>query len=88
MVMKKGKLVDKLLKIPSDFTWDELVSVLNFLGYTEIATGRTSGSRRRFADVNNNLILLHKPHPSNIVKKYVLRQVLQNLKERGQIKDE
>ncbi len=86
--MKKNKLVDRFVKIPSDFTWEDLVTILNYFGYEEIATGKTSGSRRRFADSNGNLILLHKPHPSSIVKRYALRQVLENLKERGQLKDD
>lgn len=85
---KKDKLLDRFLTIPSDFTWEELVGVLNYYGYEEINTGKTSGSRRRFADSNGNLILLHKPHPSNIIKKYALRQVLETLKEKGKIKDD
>lgn len=85
---KKSKLVDRLLSIPSDFTWDELVAVLSSFGYTEVKTGKTGGSRRRFADINKNVITLHKPHPSNIIKKYAIRDVIANLKEKGHIKDE
>jgi peptidoglycan/xylan/chitin deacetylase (PgdA/CDA1 family) len=57
-------------------------------GYKEINTGKTSGSRRRFIDENGHIILLHKPHPQNIVKKYTLRQVIESLKEKGKINDE
>ena len=85
---KKNKLVDKLLSIPSDFTWEELVKILTSLGYQEIKLGKTSGSRRRFVDKENNLILLHKPHPKNIVKKYVIRQVVDHLLQKGKIKNE
>jgi predicted RNA binding protein YcfA (HicA-like mRNA interferase family) len=81
----KNKLIDRFLSIPADFTWDELVKVLSSYGYQQIRAGKTGGSRRKFADENDNLILLHEPHPLKIVKKYVLRQVIENLKEKGKI---
>lgn len=65
---KKEKLVDRLLSIPADLTWEELNAALSSLGYAELKTGKTGGSRRRFCDAQNNMILLHKPHPVNIVK--------------------
>jgi hypothetical protein len=85
---KKGKLVDRFLSIPADFTWDEMLNVLASYGYTEIKKGKTAGSRRKFVDEENNLILLHKPHPANVVKKYAIKQVIDNLKEKGKLKDE
>ena len=85
---RKSKLIDRFLSIPADFTWDELLKVLTSCGYKEINTGKTAGSRRRFVDESGNIILLHKPHPVNIVKKYALRQVLQDLREKGKITDE
>ncbi len=85
---QKGKLTDRFLSIPADLTWDELVKVLRSYGYAEINTGKTAGSRRRFVDGSGNIILLHKPHPAKIVKKYAIRQVVENLKEKGKIKDE
>jgi hypothetical protein len=33
-------------------------------------------------------IILHKPHPGNIVKEYAIRQVITQLKDKGYIKDE
>lgn len=84
---KKEKLVDRLLSIPSDFTWDELVKVLASYGYEEFNKGKTSGSRRKFIDENKNIISgIHKPHPGNIVKKYALREVVAQLKEKGKIR--
>jgi hypothetical protein len=80
---KKVKLLDRFLKIPSDFTWDELVNVLALFGYTEFSKGKTAGSRRKFMDKDNNLVLLHKPHPGNIVKRYAIKQVIDHLKEKG-----
>ena len=83
-----NKLVDRFLSLPADFTWDELIRLLASYGYKEKTKGKTGGSRRKFVDGNNNIISLHKPHPGNIVKKYALRQVNENLKEKGKIKDE
>lgn len=81
---KKHKLIIRLLKIPKDFTWNELHAALLTLGFEEIRTTQTSGSRRKFYNSKLGLIVnLHKPHPSNIVKTYALRQVIQKLKDSG-----
>ncbi|HNL82125.1 MAG TPA: type II toxin-antitoxin system HicA family toxin [Chitinophagaceae bacterium] len=83
---KRDKLIERFLSVPSDFTWNELVKLLSQYGYTEFNKGKTAGSRRKFADENNNIILLHEPHPAKVVKKYAIRQILENLKEKGKIK--
>lgn len=82
------KLLERFLSVPKDFTWEELLRVLTHFGYKRIKAGKTGGSRRKYADDKNNLILLHEPHPSNIVKRYVIRQVLLELKAKGHLKDE
>ncbi len=84
---KKEKLTDRFLSKPSDFTWDELVSFLSSFGYVETNKGKTGGSRRKFIDDQGNIISLHKPHPSKIVKKYVLLIVASHLKEKGKINE-
>ena len=85
---KKEKLVDRLLSIPADFTWDELVRILVSFGYQELKTGKTGGSRRKFVDKDKNIITLHKPHPCKILKEYALKQVVEHLKDKGKITDE
>lgn len=82
---KSEKLFERLLKLSRDFTWDELTAVLIHLGYEPLNTGKTGGSRQKFADQYKKIINLHKPHPGNIVKEYVLKQVLEQLKEKGKI---
>lgn len=82
---RRDKLVARLRGRPRDFTWDELVRVLEGLGYREVATGRTGGSRRRFVHETAPTIALHKPHPGSIVKTYVIDAVLQVLTEDGLI---
>lgn len=85
---RQEKLIKRLLSVPKDFTWDELVKVLAHFEYEELTGGKTGGSRRRFVDGNKNIITLHKPHPGNIVKQYALREVITHLKEKGFLKDE
>jgi predicted RNA binding protein YcfA (HicA-like mRNA interferase family) len=79
---KKEKLRDRFETIPADFTWKELCSLLGGFGY-EVLKG--AGSRRKFVK-DGRIISLHEPHPGKIVKKYVLRQVLEHLKENGELK--
>ena len=77
---KKQKLLSRFLTIPSDLTWNELKSVLSGLGFNEIKNkGTSGGSRVKFINPNGEIINLHKPHPSNIVKRYVLIQIINKL---------
>ncbi len=78
---RKEKLIARFRTRPRDFTWDELVRLLRYLGYEEIAAGKTGGSRRRFEDESGHPVYLHKPHPGNIVKKYVIDDLIEKLKQ-------
>jgi len=82
---KKEKLISKLLQHPKDFTWNELNSLLNSLGYKEVKTGKAGGSRRRFVHDSAATINLHKPHPKNTLKKYAIDQIIEVLKKEGMI---
>jgi len=82
----KEKLRERFLKIPSDFTFDEMQRLLEGYGYEKSDKGRTSGSRVIFKNDNKRPIMLHKPHPGNIVKGYAMKQVYEDLKEAGLIK--
>ena len=82
------KALQRLLSVPKDFTWDEMIKVLGLLGFVELKKGKTGGARRKFSDGVKNVIILHKPHPGNIVKEYALRQVIAQLKDKGYINDE
>lgn len=80
---RRDKLVARLKAKPADLTWDELVRLLDGLGYVEAASGKTGGSRRRFVHPTAPVLALHKPHPGNIVRMYVVREVLRVLTEEG-----
>ena len=82
----KEKLRDRFLKMPSDFTFDEMQRLLEGYGYDKSNKGKTSGSRLIFKNGAKRPIMLHKPHPGNIVKEYAMKQVLEDLKEAGFIK--
>jgi hypothetical protein len=85
---KSEKLLQRLLSVPKDFTWAELVTLLAYFGFEELKKGKTGGSRRKFVDIQKRVIILHKPHPGNIVKEYAIRQVIEYLIEKGYIKNE
>ena len=82
---KKEKLIAKLQRRPSNVTWNELTSLLKSFGYSEVKTGRTGGSRRRFIHPNAATIALHKPHPQNTFKKYAVDQLLDLLQQEDMI---
>ena len=79
----KEKLRDRFLKMPSDFTFDEMQRLLEGFGYEKSNKGKTSGSRLIFKNGAKRPIILHKPHPGNIVKEYAMKQVLEDLKDAG-----
>ena len=73
---KKDKLLERFLALPNDFTFDELKSLLESMGFEIENKGKTSGSRVAFVHINyRKHILIHKPHPSKIIKKFYLKQI-------------
>lgn len=78
---KHSKLLVRLLSVPVDFTWDELVSVVTKLGFSEKSD--KGGSYRTFVDREGRKIFLHEPHPHNVLKKYAIRKVIETLNEYG-----
>ncbi len=82
---KNDKIVERFLTLPKDFTFDEIEKLLTIFGYEKTNKGKTSGSRVMFKKDGSAPILLHKPHPGNIVKYYALKQVYDILKNEGLI---
>jgi predicted RNA binding protein YcfA (HicA-like mRNA interferase family) len=78
---KKDKLLKKFLEIPSkkDFTFEELESLLLSCGYRKL---EVKGSAVKFYHQEQDVLInLHKPHPSNILKSHLVRQIQTKLKE-------
>ena len=82
----KEKLIERFKTLPSDFTFDELEKLLKGFGYEKKNKGKTSGSRVIYKNKEKRPIMIHKPHPGNIIKMYAIKQVLQDLVEAGYIK--
>jgi predicted RNA binding protein YcfA (HicA-like mRNA interferase family) len=77
---KSDKRFARLLAIPADFTWAELVVTLLNAGFVQV---QASGSRCVFISKQGKKILIHRPHPGNVVKRYALRLVVDSLKAYG-----
>ncbi|WP_082306095.1 type II toxin-antitoxin system HicA family toxin [Achromobacter piechaudii] len=70
---------------PADFEWRELVAVMKSFNF-KLHTN--DGSRRHFIGVVDGVerrFDCHEPHPSGIVKRYVIRQLKDFLKDLGLI---
>ena len=84
---KNEKLVRRLLSLPKDFSYDELRKLLLSLGYVEDNLGKTSGSAVRFINCKKHIIRLHKLHPDNIVKPYIIKMLIDELIKEGAISE-
>jgi hypothetical protein len=77
----KDKLIERFKTQPKDFTFDELVRLLGFLGFIKSNKGKTSGSRVRFINtVVNCFVDTHKPHTNGApVKETALKDIYSKL---------
>jgi len=76
------KLKRRILQLPKDFTFAELETLLNQLGFEQDNKGKTSGSRVSFYHEGKQLqYLAHKPHPKSIIKEKALKDIVDFLKE-------
>ncbi len=81
---KAEKILEKLLRKPKDFNYDELVTLLGHFGYSEVKKGKTSGSGRAFVhDGTKHIIRLHKPHPGNELRHYQITEIIEELTKNG-----
>ncbi len=72
------------MRMPNDFSWNELVRLFSILGFELYNKGKPSGSRIMFVKGEMTYVA-HKPHPGSTVKVYVLRQVKEFLSNNGLI---
>lgn len=80
---RKEKLLKRFLSRPKDFTFDEAETLLNSFEFYLKKAGKTGGSRVKFVneDFIDVIISFHKPHPSNILKAYVLEAIEKGLRD-------
>ena len=81
----KEKLIARFRLQPSDFTFEELERLLGFLGYEKSNKGKTSGSRVIYKDAHGHPIMIHRPHPGNVIKGYAMKQILDELTKKRKI---
>ena len=85
---KSDKLLKRLLSNPKDFTFDELETLLTGIGYQLSNSGGTSGSAVRFINrETGHIIRLHKPHPSPVLKQYIVKFIISELRQEGYLHD-
>ncbi len=78
---RKEKLLKRLKSKPKDFTYEEAKTLLLQLGFEEYQKVKTSGSRVEFINIKEDISIdLHKPHPSNTLKKYQIIKLIKDLK--------
>ena len=78
---KKDKLLTKFLENPprKDLTFKELSTLLLSLDFEKI---EGTGWAVKFYNKKKDLLInLHKPHPSDILKVYLIKQIQNKLKE-------
>jgi len=78
---KKDKLLIKFLELPpkKNLTFNELDTLLRLCGFEKI---EGAGSAVKFYHRQKDILInLHKPHPSNILKVYLIKQIRVKLLE-------
>lgn len=84
---KKDKLLKRFNELPKDFSFDEMEMLFKQFGFHLEHKGSTSGSRVIFVNESDgNRYIMHKPHTTNIIKGYVMKQVMIFLKVNNYIK--
>lgn len=71
---------------PKDYTYSEAKTLLSQLGFEEYNKGKTSGSRVKFyRKEDKKIILLHKPHPGDVMTTGAIRELADFLSDLGEV---
>ncbi len=80
------KAKERLKRKPKDYTYKEARYLLGQLGFREFNKGKTSGSRVIFfRQSDGKSILLHKPHPGDIMSPGAVSDLCDFLLELGEL---
>ena len=80
------KAKERLRSRPKDYTYTEARVLLSQIGFTEYMKGKTSGSRIKFyREKDQKIILLHKPHPGDIMKPGAVKDLSEFLLNLGEL---
>lgn len=85
--MSKFEKAKERIKLkPKDYTYSEAKALLSQIGFVEYNKGKTSGSRVRFyRREDQKAILLHKPHPGDVMKPGAVKDLLDFLIDLGEL---
>jgi len=82
----KEKLIKRFISQPKDFTFEEMIRLFGIFGFEVDNKGGTSGSRLSLVNKQKDLSYnMHRPYPGNVMKMYVMKQVLQYMIDNGLI---
>jgi HicA toxin of bacterial toxin-antitoxin, len=82
-VSRAEKAIQRLLRQPRDFTWDEFTTVMESFDY-ELKTG--AGSSRKFIHRATRVVfMIHEPHPAKVLKAYQVKSAITFLKQEKHI---
>lgn len=66
MVQLPG-LIEAFKACSGPYPWRDFEKMIRMLGYDELPTGKTGGSRRKFKNAETgHIIMLHKPHGAEL----------------------
>ncbi len=83
---KFEKAKERIRSKPKDYTYDEAKYLLSQMGFEEHTKGKTSGSRVKFyRSEDKKVILLHKPHPGNVMKRGAVEDLVDFLSNLGEL---
>lgn len=85
---QKDDLIQRLMSRPKDFELRELERLMSLCNCKKSNAGRTSGSAMKYthaADGKMSVFSFHRPHPENIIKRYIIDAAIDFLKEIGEI---
>ena len=86
IISKIEKAKDRIRSKPKDYTYTEAKSLLSQMGFNEVTKGKTSGSRvKYYRKRDNKIILLHKPHPGDVMKPGTVKDLLEFLMGLGEL---
>ena len=80
------KAKQELLKCSKNYTYDELKTLMEKLGFEEKNKGKTSGSKVMFyREADQRIIMIHRPHPENTMDTGALKDLIKRLRDYGDL---
>jgi hypothetical protein len=80
---RKDKLLGRLCERPRDFSWSDTCTLMK---QCDFKLYMREGSRRLFRHaVSKQKVIMHEPHPEPVLKQYQIDDLIQALKDAGEI---